>query len=39
VLFSLVPLAGFVIAVADVLPPDEQRNAVARWLLLVVPVT
>src|ERR1700751_2615301 len=37
VLFSLVPLAGFVVAVADVLLPDQQRNAVARWLVSVVP--
>jgi membrane protein len=37
VLFSLVPLAGFIVAVADAVLPDEQRNAVARWLLSVVP--
>jgi membrane protein len=37
VLFSLVPLAAFVLAVADVLLPDKQRNAVARWLASVVP--
>jgi len=37
VLFSLVPLAGFIAALADALLPDEQRNAVARWLLSVVP--
>jgi membrane protein len=37
VLFSLVPLAGFIVAAADVLLPDEQRNAVARWLMSVVP--
>jgi membrane protein len=37
VLFSLVPLAGFIVAVADALLPKEQRNAVARWLLSVVP--
>jgi len=37
VLFSLVPLAAFIVAVADVLLPDEQRNAVARWLVSVVP--
>jgi uncharacterized BrkB/YihY/UPF0761 family membrane protein len=37
VLFSLVPLAGFVVAVADALLPDAQRNAVARWLVSVVP--
>jgi membrane protein len=37
VLFSLVPLAGFIVAVCDVLLPDEQRNAVARWLVSIVP--
>ena len=37
VLFSLVPLAGFIAAIADALLPDEQRNAVTRWLLSVVP--
>jgi membrane protein len=37
VLFSLVPLAGFIAALADALLPDEQRNAVARWLLSVIP--
>ena len=37
VLFSLVPLAAFIVAIADVLLPDEQRNAVARWLMSVVP--
>src|SRR6478736_6751971 len=37
VLFSLVPLAAFIVAIADVLLPDEQRNAVARWLISVVP--
>jgi membrane protein len=37
VLFSLVPLAGFIVAVADALLPDAQRNAVARWLVSVVP--
>lgn len=37
VLFSLVPLASFVAAVADVLLPDKQRDAVARWLASVVP--
>ena len=36
-LFSLVPLAAFTMAVADVLLPDEQRAAVARWLVSVVP--
>jgi membrane protein len=37
VLFSLVPLASFIVAVADALLPDEQRNAVAGWLASVVP--
>jgi membrane protein len=37
VLFSLVPLAAFIVAIADVLLPDELRNAVARWLVSVVP--
>jgi len=37
VLFSLVPLAAFVVALADVLLPDEQRDAVARWLVSIVP--
>ncbi len=37
VLFSLVPLAAFIVAIADVVLPDEQRNAVARWLISVVP--
>src|SRR5262245_35166708 len=37
VLFSLVPLASFVAAVADALLPDTQRDAVARWLASVVP--
>jgi membrane protein len=37
VLFSLVPLAAFTLAVTDVLLPDKQRNAVARWLVSVVP--
>jgi membrane protein len=37
VLFSLVPLAAFVVAVADLLLPDEQRSDVARWLVSVVP--
>jgi membrane protein len=37
VLFSVVPLAGFIVAVADALLPNDQRNAVARWLLSVVP--
>jgi membrane protein len=36
-LFSLVPLAAFIVAIADVLLPDELRNAVARWLVSVVP--
>jgi membrane protein len=37
VLFSLVPLASFCIAVADALLPDERRDAFARWLASVVP--
>jgi len=37
VLFSLVPLTAFVVAVADLVLPDEQRNAVARWLVSMVP--
>ena len=37
VLFSLVPLVSFLVAVADVILPDEPRNAVARWLSSVVP--
>jgi membrane protein len=37
VLFSLVPLTAFVVAVADVLLPDKQRDSVARWLVSVVP--
>jgi membrane protein len=37
VLFSLVPLVSFVTAVADALLPDEQRDAIARWLTSVVP--
>jgi membrane protein len=37
VLFSLVPLAAFIVAVADVLLPNELRNEVARWLVSVVP--
>jgi membrane protein len=37
VLFSLVPLASFIVAVADALLPDAQRNEVARWLVSVVP--
>jgi uncharacterized BrkB/YihY/UPF0761 family membrane protein len=37
VLFSLVPLAAFVVAVADVVLPDEQRDALARWIVSVVP--
>jgi membrane protein len=36
-LFSLVPLVAFIAAVADLLLPDEQRNAVARWLASTVP--
>jgi membrane protein len=37
VLFSLVPLAAFLIAVVDVVLPDAERNAVARWLISIVP--
>ena len=37
VLFSLVPLVSFVVAVADALLPDTQRDAIARWLASVVP--
>jgi membrane protein len=37
VLFSLVPLAALIVAIADALLPDAQRDAVARWLLSVVP--
>ena len=37
VLFSLVPLAAFLIAIVDAVLPDEARNEVARWLLSVVP--
>ena len=37
VLFSLVPLVSFVAAVSDALLPDAQRDAVARWLVSVVP--
>ena len=37
VLFSLVPLAAFLVALVDVVLPDEARNAVADWLLSVVP--
>ena len=37
VLFSLVPLAAFLVAVVDVVLPDEARNEVARWLVSVVP--
>jgi membrane protein len=37
VLFSLVPLVSFVVAVADALLPDRQRDAIARWLGSVVP--
>jgi len=37
VLFSLVPLVSFLVAVADVILPDERRSAVARWLVSVVP--
>jgi membrane protein len=37
VLFSLVPLTSFLVAVADVVLPDKQRDAVADWLASVVP--
>lgn len=37
VLFSLVPLAAFIVAIADIVLPDEQRDAVARWLVAIVP--
>jgi membrane protein len=37
VLFSLVPLVSFVVAVADAMLPDRGRDAVARWLGSVVP--
>jgi membrane protein len=37
VLFSLVPLVAFLVAVVDAVLPDEERNAVARWLVSVVP--
>ncbi len=37
VLFSLVPLASFIVAIADALLPDAQRDAVARWLASAVP--
>ena len=36
-LFSFVPLVAFVASVADILLPDKQRDAVARWLEGVVP--
>jgi membrane protein len=36
-LFSLVPLAAFVVSVADLVLPDKGRDAVARWLASVVP--
>ena len=36
-LFSLVPLAAFVVAVADALLPDAQRNEVAHWIVSIVP--
>jgi len=39
VLFSLVPLAAFVSAIAGIVLPDEQRSAVARWLLSIAPGT
>ena len=37
VLFSLVPLAAFLVALVDMVLPDERRDAVADWLLSVVP--
>jgi membrane protein len=37
VLFSLVPLAAFVVSIADALLPDKQRDGVAGWLASVVP--
>ena len=36
-LFSLVPLVAFVVSVADILLPDNGRDAVARWLASVAP--
>jgi uncharacterized BrkB/YihY/UPF0761 family membrane protein len=36
-LFSLAPLVAFIASVADLLLPDEQRDAVAGWLASVVP--
>ena len=36
-LFSLVPLAAFVVSVADILLPDKGRAAVANWLASVTP--
>ena len=37
VLFSLVPLVSFLVAVADVVLPDKQRDAIADWLASIVP--
>ena len=37
VLFSLVPLAAFITALADAVLPDEQQQAVANWLISIVP--
>jgi membrane protein len=37
VLFSLVPLVSFLVAVADAVLPDKQRDAVTRWLASIVP--
>ena len=37
VLFSLVPLVAFVAAISDLVLPDEQQTAVAKWLASVVP--
>lgn len=36
-LFSLVPLTALIAAAADLVLPDTQRDAVARWLGSVVP--
>ena len=36
-LFSLVPLAAFVVSIADILLPDKGRDAIARWLASVAP--
>jgi membrane protein len=37
VLFSLVPLAAFLVAVIGVVLPSQERNEVADWMLSVVP--